>query len=236
MSSRLRIAMLDSGVFANHPHIQRPVLGGITITAEGQTESFQDTLGHGTAVCALLQKMAPDADIFAVKIFDSHLATSLPIVLRSIHWCLQQQINIINLSLGTANRDHLPHFAAAIEEARKNEALIVSAYEANGIPMLPGSIPSAIGVAEDPSCPRESTRLLESPTPHAAACPYPLDIHGVPRERNLHGVSFAVAHVTAHIARLWHASGLEIGGSDNWLNRLAIDQPSPDPALTSSTH
>ncbi len=77
MSSRLRIATLDSGVFANHPHIQRPVLGGVTITAEGQTEGFQDILGHGTAVCALLQKMAPDADIFSVKIFDSRLATSI---------------------------------------------------------------------------------------------------------------------------------------------------------------
>jgi subtilisin family serine protease len=235
MSSRLRIATLDSGVFANHPHIQRPVLGGITIKAEGQTEGFQDTLGHGTAVCALLQKMAPDADIFAVKIFDSRLATSLSIVLRAIDWCLQQRIDIINLSLGTANRDHLPHFTDAIEQATKNKTLIVSAYQANGIPMLPGSIPSVIGVTEDPNCPRESTRFVELPSPHAAACPYPLDIHGVIRERNLHGVSFAVAHVTAHIARLWHASGSGVGASTEWLSRLAIDQPAPDPISTSNT-
>ena len=235
MSSRLRIAMLDSGVFANHPHIQRPVVGGVTITPEGEAEGFQDTLGHGTAVCALLQKMAPDADILAVKIFDSRLATSLPIVLRAIHWCLQQRIDIINLSLGTSNRDHLPHFTSAIEQARENKTLMVSAYHANGTPLLPGSIPSVIGVTEDPSCPREFTRFVESPTPHAAACPYPLDIHGVPRERNLHGVSFAVAHVTAHIARLWHASGSGIGASNDWLNRLAIDQPIPDPVLKSST-
>lgn len=235
MSSRLRIATLDSGVFANHPHIQRPVLGGVTITAEGQTEGFEDTLGHGTAVCALLQKMAPDADIFSVKIFDSRLATSLSIVLRAIDWCLRQRIDIINLSLGTANRDHLPHFTAAIEQVSKNRTLLVSAYQANNVPMLPGSLPSVIGVTEDPTCPRKSTRFIESPTSHAAACPYALDIHGVPREHNLHGVSFAVAHVTAHIARLWHASGQGSCTSTDWLNRLTIDRPVPAPVFTSNT-
>jgi hypothetical protein len=101
--------------------------------------------------------------------------------------------------------------------------------------MLPGSLPSVIGVTEDPTCPRKSTRFIESPTSHAAACPYALDIHGVPREHNLHGVSFAVAHVTAHIARLWHASGQGSCTSTDWLNRLTIDRPVPAPVFTSNT-
>jgi hypothetical protein len=39
-----------------------------------------------------------------------------------------------------------------------------------------------------------------------SASPYPREIPGVPRDRNLHGVSFAVAHVTAALARLWPAA------------------------------
>ncbi|RZU38985.1 S8 family serine peptidase [Edaphobacter modestus] len=225
MKGRLRIAILDSGVFVNHPHIRSSIAGGVTITPEGQTDGFRDNLGHGTAICALLQQLAPDADIFAVKIFESRLATSLAIVLNAIDWCLQQRINIINLSLGTANHDHLSHFAAAVERAHNHGTVVVSAYQANETPMLPGSLPTVIGVAEDPSCPRQSTRFIALPTPHVAACPYPLDIDGIPRERNLRGVSFSVAHVTAHIARLWHASVPDLSADADWLARLAADQP-----------
>jgi hypothetical protein len=209
--------MLDSGVFADHPHIQRPLAGGITITPTGEQEGFQDRLGHGTAVCALLQQMAPDADIFAVKIFDTRLATSLPIVLRAIAWCLAHQADIINLSLGTANQDHLPRFTEAIERAQRAGVVVVSAYKVDTKLMLPGSLSPVIGVVEDPACARESIRVVPDPTPHLAACPYPLDIPGVPRERNIHGVSFAVAHVTARIANLWHASG----SCDDWLIQFA---------------
>ncbi len=227
MSRRLRIAMLDSGVFADHPHIQRPLVGGTTITASGEQEGFQDRLGHGTAVGALLQQMAPNADILAVKIFDTRLATSLPIVLRAIDWCLAQHIDIINLSLGTANQDHLPRFTEALERTQRAGIVVVSAYQVNDALMLPGSLSPVIGVVGDPTCARESIRLLSDPTPHIAACPYPLDIPGVPRERNIHGVSFAVAHVTARLANLWHASGC----CDDWLTPLAdlaaVDQPQP---------
>lgn len=223
MREPVRVAILDSGVSVNHLRIRRAIAGGITITSKGQTDGFQDHIGHGTAVCAVVQQMAPDAEIFVVKIFESRLATSLAIVLNAIEWCLQQRIDIINLSLGTANHDHRPHFAAAVEQAHDNRTVIVSAYQSNGTLMLPGSLPTVIGVAEDPDCPRQSTRFIALPTPHVAACPYPLDIFDVPRERNLRGVSFAVAHVTAHVARLWNASAPDAVADSNWFARLTAD-------------
>jgi subtilisin family serine protease len=202
MTTPVRIAMLDSGVFTGNAHIERPVQGGVTITSEGEYEGFEDTLGHGTAVCALLQKMAPDADLFAVKVFDRRLATTATNVLRAIDWCIRHEIDVINLSLGTANPEHKPLFRAAVERVRATGATLVSAYEVNGTPMLPGSLPGVVGVIEAADCPRETYRLVDDGAPRVAACPYPLDIAGIPRERNIHGVSFAVAHVSAHIARL----------------------------------
>lgn len=202
MSAPVRIAMLDSGVYTGNAHIERPVRGGITFSVEGEQEGFEDTLGHGTAVCALLQKMAPDADLFAVKVFDKRLATTASNVLRAIDWCVRKKIHVINLSLGTSNVEHRPLFLAAVERVRASGATLVSAFEVNGTPMLPGSLPGVIGVVEDADCPRETVRVLHDGPPRIAACPYPLDIAGVPRERNLRGVSFAVAHVSAHVARL----------------------------------
>jgi hypothetical protein len=202
MQAPVRIAMLDSGVFTRNAHIERPLQGGVTISAEGEQEGFEDTLGHGTAVCALLQKMAPDAELFAVKVFDRRLATTASNIVRAIDWCVLHGMDVINLSLGTPNEDHRPLFTATVERVRAIGATLVSAYEVNGMPMLPGSLPGVIGVVEDGECPRETFRVLRDSPQRVAACPFPLDIAGVPRERNLRGVSFAVAHVSAHVARL----------------------------------
>lgn len=202
MSRPVRIAMLDSGVFVAHPHISRPVRGGITITPEGTSPGYEDTLGHGTAVCALMQAMAPDAEVFSVKVFDQRLATSASIVVRALDWCLDQGIDIVNLSLGTANPEHRTKFAIAAECVQAAGAVLVSAYEVNGVLMLPGSMPGVVGVVEDARCEREDVRLMLDGRMRVGACPYPLDIAGVPRERNLRGVSFSVAHVSARLAVL----------------------------------
>lgn len=223
MKRRFRIAVIDSGVATRHPHLSRPIVDGITITSAAEKSGCEDRLGHGTAICALLQQMAPEADILAVKIFDTRLATSLEIVAKAMEWCLRQRVDLINLSLGTTNRDHLPWFRNLVDRAALMGAVIVSAYKANEGLMLPGSISSVVGVVEDSTCPRECTRINQEPTLHTAACPYPLDIRGVPRERNLQGVSFAVAHVSAHIARIWDAFPQNTRSASDWFTELAVD-------------
>lgn len=219
MSEPVRLAVLDSGVFAGNAHMRRPVQGGVTLLPEGERDGFEDTLGHGTAVCALLQEMAPEAELFSVKIFDRRLSTTVSIVLRAIDWCVEHRIDIINLSLGTTNEAHRPLFLSAIERVRSAGAVLVSAYEAGGATMLPGSLPGVVGVVEDASCPRDEYRVLAER--RFAGCPFPLDIAGVPRERNLRGVSFAVAHLSARIARAWP----DVPAGADWVSLLA-DAPS----------
>ena len=64
MSRRVRVAMLDSGVHTGNPHIQRGLEGGVSILPDGVERSeFQDTLGHGTAVCAVLQELVDMLDL-----------------------------------------------------------------------------------------------------------------------------------------------------------------------------
>ena len=221
--------MLDSGVTEGHPHLPS-VAGGIAMAPSGDLPDFRDALGHGTAVAALIHYLAPRAELFSVKIFDRRLATSLPTVLRGLDWCLANSIDIINLSLGTANPDHLEPFAAAIARVHAANAVLVSAYAANGTLMLPGSMPGVIGVVEDINCDHADLRFVDQPTPHLAACPYPRDIEGIPREHNLHGVSFAVAHISAMIAQRWKANRI---GTD-WLNQLAQDAHSTVPSSAHS--
>jgi len=192
----LRIAVIDSGVNAAHPHI-RKIAGGLTITADSQEDDYTDVLGHGTAVMAAIQEKAPAADYFAVRIFQSCLQTDIDVVLRAMEWCVQQRMDIVNLSLGSTNPMHAERFAPWM-----NSAILVSARLAGSETAYPGSLAGAIAVEADAGLPRDrySFRTRGGQTTFLAS-PHPRPIPGVPKERNLSGISFAVANMSGFVAR-----------------------------------
>ena len=203
MSPTVRIAVIDSGVHADHPHVNG-VAGGVAITTDGREENdFVDRLGHGTAVTAVIREKAPDAAIFAVKIFHDSLATRIQPLLRAIDWSVENGMHVINLSLGTSNQEHEPVLVAALERARAKGILLVAAFEDSGVRWLPGALPGAVPVTLDWDCPREQyrTSMLADGRTLYHASGYPRPIPNVPAARNLKGISFAVANVTGLLAR-----------------------------------
>jgi len=193
----VRVAVIDSGVHAGHPHI-RGVAGGVTIGPEGNDPSYQDVIGHGTAVMAAIQEKAPDAEYFAVRVFHSSLRTTIDILLRAIEWSIENRMDVINLSLGTTNPAHRERFERVVERARERGIVLVSAREAEGLAALPGSLAGVIGVDLDWDCPRDEFHCTAQAV---CASGYPRSAPGVPPARNLHGVSFAVANVSGFVAR-----------------------------------
>jgi subtilisin family serine protease len=182
----VRIAILDSGVHAGHPHVGE-VAGGFDAT--GLSGDFLDRIGHGTAVAGAIRSHAPEAEIYAVKIFERSLRTNMEILLRGIEWALGQGVDYLNLSLGTSNEEHASSFGPWIERG----AVWVSAADA-----YPGKLAGVVGVAINAALERDQVQVLESGV--YVASPHPREIPGVPKERNLSGISFAVANVTGLLA------------------------------------
>lgn len=201
--SSVRIAVLDSGVHSSHPHVGG-LVKGIQITADSESEDTLDRLGHGTAVAAVIHHLAPQVEIVPVKIFDRQLSTNLPVILRAVDWCLQNNIQVINLSLGTTNQDHLHSFEGMATKIEQAGAVVVSAYSGKKTRLLPGGLSGVIGVVADEDCEPTgySIKSNEGKTIFGAL-PFPRDIPGVSREVNLNGVSFAVARISASIGQLW---------------------------------
>jgi subtilisin family serine protease len=199
-----RIAIIDSGVNLAHPHIGN-IAGGVTIASSTTDPTYIDRLGHGTAVAALIHDRAPQAQLLAVKVFHDALVTNLPTLLSAIDWCLAHDIDLINLSLGTTNQNHRGAFEAAIARVQAKGKALISAAEMQNQPALPGILPGVIAVLADNS---KEAGEFGIKTLHGknvfTASPYPREIPNVPRESNLHGISFAVAHITATIANLWN--------------------------------
>lgn len=190
------MAVIDSGVHTAHPHVGA-VAGSVCV--DPPDGDAIDRLGHGTAVAAAIRDIAPGAALIVGKIFDRVLATNAAALARGIAWATSRGARVINLSLGTANKVHEEVLRESVARAVEAGAFVVSAREANGVVWLPGSLPQVVSVVADPRLERDE--LVVDANGFTAA-PYPRSIPGVPKERNLSGVSFAVANVSGFLARL----------------------------------
>ena len=197
----ISVAVIDSGVNVPHPHLPA-VAGGLAMDFQGNvSEEYVDRLGHGTAAAAAVHEKAPDAEIWAIKVFDAELATTAATLVRAIDWATEHGCRLVNLSLGTPNDFREPELAPAVERAVARGAIVVSAFEHEGVRWYPGSIPGALGVVMDAAHPRETASPLQiDGHPVLVASPYARPIRGVPLERNLNGISFAVANACGVLA------------------------------------
>ncbi|PZQ65527.1 MAG: hypothetical protein DI570_01275 [Phenylobacterium zucineum] len=200
----IRIGVIDSGVFPHHPHIG-PVAGGVAILPEGETSddprAWLDRIGHGTAVTAAIQEKAPAAEVFAVKVFHDALRTSGATLVRAIDWCVARRLDLVNLSLGSTNPAHRELFAAAVARAAEAGVTLIAARQNGDELCFPGALPGVFGVALDWDVPRDRYAMRE--IDGAAVCHasgYPRPVPGVAAQRNLSGISFAVANVTGLVA------------------------------------
>jgi subtilisin family serine protease len=224
----VRVAVIDSGVHASHPHVGG-VSGGIGIQHDGGlVEDFVDRLGHGTAVTAAIREKAPDADIFIIKVFWRSLATDIGSLIRAIDEAAGRGCAVINLSLGTADLEHRQRLSEAVERSNRAGSLVVAATDDNGTQWLPGSLDGVVGVKADWTCDRHGYRVSSVQGRLVLfAAPYPRDIPDVPRERNVKGVSFAVANATAFVARALEAApGSELARVLESLHEAACVAPS----------
>jgi hypothetical protein len=131
-------------------------------------------------------------------------------------------MDVINLSLGTVNIEHREVIERAVARAAEKGTVLVAAREMLGKPSLPGCLPLVIGVVVDWQCARDRYRVNGSDGESVfIASGYPRDIPGVPRERNMNGISFAVANMTGFVAR---AREFAPEASVDQLKRLLVEE------------
>ena len=199
----VKVAIIDSGVNPSHPHVGG-VSGGTRISSNDTTSSpdYLDFIGHGTAVTAAIREKVPEAQLYAVKVFDRTLTTNIEVILKAIDWCVNNEMDLVNLSLGTANNEHRDLMERAAARAVAKGTTLVAAREMSGALSLPGCLPSVIGVDVDWECSRDDYKVKHlDDGPVFIASAYPREIPGVSRERNMSGISFAVANMTGFVAR-----------------------------------
>ena len=201
----VRVAILDTGINPWHSHVGG-VEGGVWVRAGSAGEAqilpgpHSDRLGHGTAVAGVIRWFAPRCKLYSIKVFTGTLSTTLPILLQGMQWALEEGIEVINLSVGTANPRHLSSFETFCQQAGKQGSIVIAAAE--GRKRYPAVLPTVIGVSSDERCGEKELSYVEGDAVKFRALGRARPLPSLPPHKNFCGGSFAAARLTGLVAAL----------------------------------
>lgn len=200
----LRIGLVDTGVNPWHSHVRGPVRGcrvyRDVVGRIREDGDFRDPVGHGTAVAGILRQGCPDAEFFAVRVFEEGLTTYPSLVARAVLRAAAEGCAVVNLSLGVPPGPGSDTLAEACLAAQETGCILVAAGDPERPGLLPASLPGVIGVVADDCLAPGEVRRDPARTYPWSATGSPRDLAGLPREANLWGHSFACARVAVRAA------------------------------------
>ncbi|MFK3981392.1 type VII secretion-associated serine protease mycosin [Micromonospora sp. NPDC050397] len=161
--SGVTVAVIDSGVSANHPLLQGQVNQGRDFNGLPEQQGQCDLAGHGTIIAGIIagkegtgapfSGIAPNAKILPIRVLPDTQRTNdenLPLqIAAAIRWAVDNGAMVINLSLETLPRAEL---ASAVEYALSKHVVLVAAagnqqQQQRDQPAYPAGYPGVIAVA-----------------------------------------------------------------------------------------
>ncbi|MDV2685983.1 S8 family peptidase [Alkalihalophilus lindianensis] len=236
----VKVAILDTGIDRNHPDLSANVKGGHSVfTDSANADPFFDGDGHGTHVAGTVAAVnndigvigvANEASLYAVKVLNNAGSGSYAGIAEGIEWAINNDIDIINMSLGGSQSSAiLKQFS---DLAYAEGVLVVAAAGNSGTRSgrndtvgYPAKYDSVIAVAATDQNNQRATFSSTGPAVEISA-PGVGILSTTPNNNyaSFNGTSMASPHVAGVAAQVWqakpHLSNVELR---NLLNETAIN-------------
>jgi subtilisin family serine protease len=165
----VNVAILDTGIDLDHKDLKNNIEGGYMAIQTGRyalarKRTYNDDHNHGTHVAGIVAAVkgngigvvgvAPEADLYAVKVLDQNGSGYLSDIIEGIQWAIDTRsdanpdndIQIINMSFGTSTNSFLLEWALI---AAEDEGIMLVAAAGNGGPsegtvLYPAAYPSVV--------------------------------------------------------------------------------------------
>lgn len=150
----VKVAILDTGIDATHPDLRGNIRGGMNFTSDDPTD-FMDKQGHGTHCAGIIAGIdngigiigvAPEASIYAVKVLDNHGAGKLTGIIRGLRWAIDQDMDVISMSLGVGKEPPQIIHNLFKEAYRKGIPIVVASGNEGKEVAYPAAYPESIAV------------------------------------------------------------------------------------------
>lgn len=162
MASELAIGIVDSGFVPGQGGrvalSRRFWLDGSELK-EGDTQP--DALGHGSVVLDTLARASGPVRLCVAQVFAERWQTSPLQIAAALHWLIEQDVALINMSLGL--RNDRPVLREACVLAQTAGILLCASSPAQGEPVYPAAYPGVIRVTGDARCAPGQWSWLNSP-------------------------------------------------------------------------
>lgn len=207
---KVKVAVLDSGV----DYVTGINLAGYVNFIEEEEELspiFQDLTRHGTGIASIISGngetgiygVNPNAELYSVKVLDSENKAPLSRIIQGIYWCIEQDMDIINMSFGTSV------YSKALEQAVKDAydagLLMVGAAGNDGETVeYPAAFQEVMAVAATDTKAEISEFSNTGDELEIAAPGEKIRVASFfDGNQVTHGTSIAVPHVTGAASLLW---------------------------------
>jgi subtilisin family serine protease len=152
----VRVAVVDSGLEHDHPALGGMVRGGVVVEYDPQAENQvrfepddrpQDLSGHGTACAGIIHAIAPEAELYSVRVLGRDAKGRALQFAGGLEWAIEQGMQVVNLSLSTSRQEYYALFHELADEAYFHNLNLVSAVNNIPAPSYPSLYSSVISVA-----------------------------------------------------------------------------------------
>ncbi|WP_345986758.1 S8 family peptidase [Sulfurimonas sp. HSL-1656] len=152
----INVAVLDTGADLDHPDLTDNIKGNFS--ALNPHKSAEDDNGHGTHVSGIMAAAnntigvigaAPQINLYVVKVLGSDNTGNLSDILDGMQWCIDNHMQVVNMSFGaTSTVQSLTDAVAAMHAAGIVQVAAAGNNGASGGTMLyPARYPETIAVS-----------------------------------------------------------------------------------------
>jgi subtilisin len=204
----VKVAIVDSGIDGDHPRVGG-IAGGVAFEVDPDTElgyveregPHEDLVGHGTACAAIIRALAPESEIYSVRVLGANLKGRGALLHAGVEWSVERGMHVANLSLSSKSEAMFGPLHEIADHAYFSGTVLVCAANNLPGPTYPSQYASVVSVAARPG--DEEMALAYNPHPPVEFGARGIDVDVAWADRSsitATGNSFAAPHVTAMVA------------------------------------
>lgn len=152
----VKVAIVDTGIEYDHPAVGDSVKGGVVVEWD---ETLEDNLridpdnppidvaGHGTACAGIIHMLAPEAELYSVRVLGTNMKGRAWQFGGGVDWAIENGMDVVNLSLSTAKKEYFAMFHSLTDEAYFKNVVLVSAASNFDEPSMPSLYAAVFSVS-----------------------------------------------------------------------------------------
>jgi subtilisin len=112
-----------------------------------QEQQATDIFGHGTACAGIIHSLAPEAELFSVRVIGRDFKGRALQLAGGLRWAIENRMHVVNMSLSTSRQEYYALLHELTDEAYFKNVIFVSAVNNLPAPSYPSLYSSVISVA-----------------------------------------------------------------------------------------